>query len=179
MANPSFHGPPATPIAATDTAMTERERAAWEAIATVTDPEIPVLSVVEMGMIARVEIAGSDVNVDLTPTFVGCPAIDLIRTEITAALRSIGEQDTRIRVVFEPPWSSDRISAVGRQKLLEFGIAPPAGNCAHASPSLERVRCPFCGSEQTDLESIFGPTLCRSIHYCRACLQTFEHFKPV
>lgn len=179
MIDPPSNGPPTTSDSAAYAMMSEREKAAWEAIASVTDPEIPVLSIVEMGMVSRVEIARDAVTVDLTPTFVGCPAIDLIRSEIIGALRTIGENNARIRVVFEPPWTSDRITEAGRRKLLEFGIAPPGGSCGQAPRPLEHVPCPFCGSIETDLESIFGPTLCRSIHYCRACLQTFEHFKPV
>jgi len=157
----------------------ERCGAIWVALKSVTDPEIPVLNVVEMGMIAGVRTEGGRVIVDLTPTFVGCPAIDLITRSIREALSSIGEADATVSVVYEPPWTSDRITEEGRKKLKEFGLAPPGARCEGGAIDLEQVACPFCGSKQTTLESIFGPTLCRSIHYCQSCLQSFEHFKPV
>ena len=151
----------------------------WNALQSVTDPEIPVISVVEMGMIADVRIDVDHAVVDLTPTFVGCPAIDLIRREIREAVLSTQEREVTVNVVYDPPWSTDRITDVGRKKLTDFGLAPPRDRCAGGIDTLEKVECPFCKSTETDLESIFGPTLCRSIHYCRVCLQSFEHFKSV
>ena len=151
----------------------------WDALQSVTDPEIPVISVVEMGMIADVRIDEDHAVVDLTPTFAGCPAIDLIRREIREAVLSTREHDVTVNVVYDPPWSTDRISDVGRKKLTEFGLAPPSDRCVSDPDALEKIECPFCKSTETDLESIFGPTLCRSIHYCRACLQSFEHFKSL
>lgn len=157
----------------------KRVKDIWNVLQSVTDPEIPVISVVEMGMIADVRIDGDRAVVDLTPTFAGCPAIDLIRREIREAVLSTRERDVIVNVVYDPPWSTDRISDVGRKKLTEFGLAPPRDCCVNGVDTLEKVECPFCKSTETDLESIFGPTLCRSIHYCRACLQSFEHFKSV
>lgn len=147
----------------------------------VTDPEIPVLTVFELGVIAGVRADEAGVHVDLTPTFAGCPALDVIRREIREAVVACGEPRVEVRVVYDPPWTSDRISEAGRRKLKEFGLAPPGPRCAggRAEPDLTRVPCPHCDSTDTDLESIFGPTLCRSIHYCRQCLQSFEHFKAV
>lgn len=157
-----------------------RLRSIWDALETVTDPEIPVLNVVDMGIIADVRVEGEKIVIDMTPTFVGCPALDVIRENLRAALIAVGETETTVNVVFDPPWTSDRISEVGRRKLKEFGLAPPAERCASTrTPELDRVACPFCDSSNTELESLFGPTLCRSIHYCRDCLQPFEHFKPV
>lgn len=149
----------------------------WSALALVMDPEIPVLSVVDMGMIAGVCVEPSGVTVDLTPTFAGCPAIDLIRREIIEAVRNAGAATANVRVVYDPPWTSDRISAEGRAKLKEFGLAPPGAACS--AGELEKIPCPHCDSKNTEMESLFGPTLCRSIHYCHDCLQSFEHFKPV
>ncbi len=157
-----------------------RIRSIWFALEKVTDPEIPVISVVEMGMIASVRVIDARVVVDMTPTFAGCPALDLIRSDITKAITDAGEPNVEVRIVYDPPWTSDRITEIGRQKLKQFGLSPPRGQCSGGeSTSLERVACAYCGSTDTQLESIFGPTLCRSSHYCNACLQPFEHFKEV
>ena len=172
-----------------------RREAVWRAVASVTDPEIPVLSIVDLGIIAGVHISGSSVVVDVTPTFVGCPALDMIRDEIRSAVERTGENDVTVNTVFDPPWTSDRVTETGRRKLKEFGLAPPlpstcGGQHARAFslgmppaqsgvPSIETVPCPYCDSTETVLESLFGPTLCRSIHYCNKCLQSFEHFKTV
>lgn len=150
------------------------------ALDTVTDPEIPVITIAEMGMIAGVRLEDDGVVVDMTPTFAGCPALDVIRSEIVAAIKASGEPKVTVHVVYDPPWTSDRISEAGRRKLKEFGLAPPGQRCGgHGDVDLEQVPCPLCDSIETDLESIFGPTLCRSMHYCRHCRQSFEHFKPV
>lgn len=150
------------------------------ALQAVSDPEIPPLSIVDLGMIAAVRLVVDVLYVDITPTFVGCPAVDLIRREILDSLANHGEPTAVVNVVFDPPWTTDRITPAGRDKLLAFGIAPPGDKCQHHdTPRIDHVACPFCNSDQTDLESIFGPTLCRSIHYCRACRQSFEHFKAI
>jgi len=150
------------------------------ALATVTDPEIPTLNVVELGMIAGVHLGSDAVTVDLTPTFAGCPALDVIKRDIISAVTGAGESNVKVQIVYDPPWTSDRITEEGRRKLKEFGLAPPGARCSGGTAhDLERVPCPFCDSTDTDLESIFGPTLCRSIHYCRNCRQSFEHFKAV
>lgn len=153
----------------------------WTALETVTDPEIPVLSVVEMGIIADVRVESEEVVVELTPTFAGCPALDVIRGNIAQAVGAAGFDDVRVSVVFDPPWSSDRITPEGLRKLKEFGLAPPSrcGTTGATFKALQQVACPYCNSTDTTLESIFGPTLCRAIHYCNACRQSFEQFKPV
>ena len=154
--------------------------AIWCALEAVVDPEIPVINVVEMGMIAGVRVKGDCVVIDMTPTFVGCPALDVIRENIRIAVSAVTPAHVAVNVVFDPPWTSDRISASGREKLKAFGLAPPGERCSGGSvQTLERTPCPYCNSLDTDLESLFGPTLCRSIHYCRSCLQSFEHFKAV
>lgn len=151
-----------------------------QALRSVTDPEIPVLSVVDLGIIARIEVTESRVVVDMTPTFVGCPALEVIRRDITRTITALGVADVAVNVVYEPPWTSARITPEGRRRLMEFGIAPPTSGCmAGALPDLAVIPCPHCRSQETDLESIFGPTLCRSIHYCRSCRQSFEHFKSL
>ncbi len=158
----------------------ERVEAIRRALETVTDPEIPVVNVIEMGLIADVRVEDRRVVVDMTPTFAGCPALDMIRENIHTAVTGLGETDVTVNVVYDPPWTTDRISEAGRRKLKAFGLAPP-GKCCSASEThdLEKVTCPYCDSTNTELESLFGPTLCRSIHYCHHCLQPFEHFKAV
>jgi len=159
----------------------ERVDAIWAALQTVTDPEIPVLSVVDMGIIADVRESDAGVVVDITPTFAACPAIAVIREQVREAVHGATGADVTVNIVFDPPWTSARISPEGREKLLAFGVAPPRDGSTRTTdtPDLRRVTCPHCHSLETDVESIFGPTLCRSIHYCRSCLQSFEHFKPV
>ena len=164
-----------------ETSQTTDEARVWEALADVNDPEIPVLSVVDMGIIAGVDLDDGSVTVRMTPTFAGCPALDVMRNDIGRAVRDAGFERVRVEVVFDPPWSSDRISPEGRRKLKEFGLAPPGPACRGGLTEevIARVTCPYCDSADTNLESIFGPTLCRAIHYCNACQQSFEQFKPV
>jgi len=151
----------------------------WRALERVTDPEIPVLNVVDLGIIAAVRIHGNHVEVDMTPTFAGCPALDVIREEIRQSVSEAMQHAVTVHVVYDPPWTSDRISEEGRRKLKAFGLSPPGPRCGSIPASLEKVACPFCESKDTRLDSIFGPTLCRSMHYCESCRQSFEHFKPV
>ena len=158
----------------------ERVEAIRRVLEAVTDPEIPVINVLEMGMIADVRIEQNRVVIDMTPTFAGCPALDMIRENIRTAVTGLGETDVNVNVVYDPPWTTDRISDEGRRKLKEFGLAPPGERCsATETPDLEKITCPYCDSTNTELESIFGATLCRSIHYCHHFLQSFEHFKVV
>ena len=152
---------------------------AWRALDAVKDPEIPVISVVDMGMIADVRREVGGIVVDMTPTFVGCPALDVIKADIRGAIEGLGHEEVSVRVVYDPPWTTERITDRGRRQLKEFGLAPPGPTCGGGMPKLDAVPCPLCDSTDTALESIFGPTLCRSIHYCNACLQSFEHFKQV
>jgi ring-1,2-phenylacetyl-CoA epoxidase subunit PaaD len=150
------------------------------ALADVPDPELPMLSVVDLGIVHRVEVALADgsIRVEILPTFVGCPALELIKTSIAARLAVFG-RPVEVVATFAVPWTSDRISPAGREALLAAGIAPPTG----ASPALidlePRVPCPHCGSRRTHLENMFGPTQCRSIRYCLDCRQPFEAIKPV
>jgi ring-1,2-phenylacetyl-CoA epoxidase subunit PaaD len=157
-----------------------RAASIWKALESVTDPELPVLTVLDMGIIAAVRIDNDRVEIDVTPTFSGCPALAVIRDEIKNALQRAGETDITVNVVYDPPWTTDRLSEAGRQKLKQLGLAPPGKTCASTElPALEQTPCPYCDSTNTELESLFGPTLCRSIHYCHACRQSFEHFKTV
>jgi ring-1,2-phenylacetyl-CoA epoxidase subunit PaaD len=146
------------------------EAAVRLALSEVADPEIPVVSVVDLGMVERVEVRPEEIRVELLPTFVGCPAVDMIKAAVGARLEQFGRPvfvDTTYRV----PWTSDRITASGKAKLRASGFAPPTGEAA--------VRCPYCGSSNVALDNLFGPTQCRSLRYCRACRQPFEQFKTV
>lgn len=155
----------------------------WDALGLVMDPEIPVVSVVEMGMVKDVDVTDTRAVVTMLPTFTGCPAVPIIREDVAAAVAAVeGIDEVEVEFSFDPPWTSDRISAEGRSKLTEFGIAPPTGQ----GPVLIRdigipatATCPFCGSRDTRAENPFGPTPCRAIYYCAACRNPFEVFKPV
>jgi ring-1,2-phenylacetyl-CoA epoxidase subunit PaaD len=157
------------------------ERAIWEALREVPDPEIPTVNLVDLGVILRVELdeAARRTRVLLMPTFSGCPAIEIMRDMIRERLEQLGLA-AQVDVTREQRWSSDRISAAGRAALAKAGIAPP-GPAASSTiiPLLEPAACPHCGSRHTTLESAFGPTLCRAIGYCRDCKQPFEQFKPL
>ena len=156
----------------------DKVRAALESV---KDPEIPPISIVELGMIAGVSIAEGAVVVKMTPTFAGCPALDVLRRDIREAVVAAGFNSVRVEVVYDPPWTTDRITPEGLRKLKEFGLAPPVhcGSAGLTHEALAQAACPFCDSTDTVLESIFGPTLCRAIHYCNGCRQSFEQFKPV
>lgn len=146
----------------------------------VKDPEIPVLSIVEMGLVARVEVAAGVVRVWLTPTFAGCPAVSVMQADAERRLRDLGAVDAVVALTYDPPWDSNRISPDGRRKLRDFGLAPPPRHAGLGDVvSLLVAECPFCGSSDTRLESAFGPTLCRALYYCHTCRQAFEQFKPL
>jgi ring-1,2-phenylacetyl-CoA epoxidase subunit PaaD len=161
------------------------ERDVWATLAGVHDPEIPPCSITDLGIVERVAVTDNAVEVDLLPTFAGCPALDVIRQDAEAALRASADgRDVQVRFVFNPPWTSDRITAEGHVALRSYGITPPGasrGPVVIPLASLARSEgtpCPFCGSRDTVLESAFGPTLCRTTHFCRACRNPFEGFKP-
>ena len=150
-----------------------------EALEGVKDPEIPAVSVLDLGIVENVLIEGTNVTVTCLPTFVGCPALDMIREDIESALTKIGAK-SEVNFVFQPPWTSDRISEEGKRKLQEYGLAPPAaqGNTV-ALTLMAPGACPYCKSTDTILESPFGPTACRATCYCRSCRNPFEQFKQV
>jgi ring-1,2-phenylacetyl-CoA epoxidase subunit PaaD len=154
----------------------------WTALAEIPDPEIPAISLVDLGVIKSVRVDGRRVRIAFTPTFMGCPALERMRDEMEHAVEELGAE-AEIDVVLDDSWSSDRISAEGREKLRAAGFAPPAPRTPEPLQlvQLERgsFRCPYCGSTDTKLENIFGPTPCRSIRYCTACRQPFEQFKSL
>ena len=153
----------------------------WEALAEIPDPEIPVISLVDLGVIKDVEVENGHVRIDFTPTFMGCPALETMEREMHAKVRELGGE-AEVRVILDDSWSTDKISPEGREKLRRAGFAPPAPRPAGKLDlvQLQRgFRCPYCGSTETRLENIFGPTPCRSIRYCDACRQPFEQFKTI
>jgi ring-1,2-phenylacetyl-CoA epoxidase subunit PaaD len=153
----------------------------WSVLATVKDPEIPVLSLLDMGMITMVECTGSKAFVTMTPTFVGCPAINVMKKDIHDAVKSLGFEEVTVTADLETTWNSNRMSPEAKEKLEKFGIAPPVAYKDEelSLEMLDRVRCPHCGSTDTTLRSSFGSTLCRAIRFCFSCKQGFEQFKPV
>jgi len=150
------------------------------ALQDVHDPEIPTLSVVELGLIAEVQVDENSAQVKMTPTFAGCPAVEVMRRAMEDRLRQLGLAEVKVSITYDPPWNSNRITPEGRRKLKEFGLAPPVPYTGELDLiQIMDVPCPFCNSHNTALESPFGPTLCRAIHYCHDCQQSFEQFKPV
>jgi ring-1,2-phenylacetyl-CoA epoxidase subunit PaaD len=154
----------------------------WDALAEIPDPEIPVISLVDLGVIRDVFVENGSVRVDFTPTFLGCPALEVMRDEMAERIRELGAEP-EINVLNDDSWTTDRITPQGREKLRASGFAPPIPREANA-PTLVQLRsnifrCPYCGSTDTRLENIFGPTPCRSLRYCASCKQPFEQFKTI
>jgi ring-1,2-phenylacetyl-CoA epoxidase subunit PaaD len=159
-------------------AIGSRERRVWEALAAIPDPEIPAIGLVDLGVIGEVRIGPDLVHVELLPTFVGCPAIDVMRRQIGERLTELGVADrVEVEVSFATPWASERISVAGREQLRRSGFAPPVMTDELAV--LPIAECPYCGSRNTTLDNPFGPTLCRAIYHCSDCRQPFEQFKRI
>jgi ring-1,2-phenylacetyl-CoA epoxidase subunit PaaD len=154
----------------------------WEALEQIADPEIPVISLVDLGVIRDVHVAGRRVRVELTPTFLGCPALDAMRRALEETVAELGGEP-EVAVIQDDSWTTDRITPAGREKLRAAGFAPPAPRAAGPTTLLQlqskAFRCPYCGSTETRLENIFGPTPCRSIRWCESCRQPFEQFKTI
>ena len=169
--------------------MTGGGRSSARAVAeAVTDPELPMLTLADLGVLREVREDGDAVTVAITPTYSGCPALDTMRDDLVHALRRAGYAKVEVRTVLTPPWTTDWISAAGRRKLAAAGIAPPGTAPHHRTggpvpltlslPS-RHVHCPHCGSPETGLVSYFGATACRSVYSCCACSETFEHMKEI
>ncbi len=154
----------------------------WAALEEIPDPEIPVVSLVDLGVIRSVDVRAGRVRIEFTPTFLGCPALEAMKTAMEEKVAALGAEPD-VLVISDDSWSTDRISPSGREKLRDAGFAPPAPREATA-PRLVQLqtsawRCPYCGSTETRLENIFGPTPCRSLRYCESCRQPFEQFKTI
>ncbi|TYS58040.1 phenylacetate-CoA oxygenase subunit PaaJ [Sutcliffiella horikoshii] len=149
----------------------------WDALQQVKDPEIDSVSVVDLGMVEAIDVKNQEVTIQMLPTFMGCPALEIIKKNVEKEINNLALfKKVQVYFIYQPPWTSDRITAQGRIHLQDFGIAPP--------PTLDdsgewHVDCPYCGSTYTTLDNIFGPTACRSILYCKGCKNPFEAMKPI
>lgn len=158
--------------------ITEEQILEW--LEEVKDPEIPVLSLVDLGVITNIDINEHRVAVTMTPTFVGCPAIDYMKQDVIEVLNSYGIDNVDVQVNFDEPWNSNKITDKGRKALKDFGLAPPPKhNLIVDIDILDNIECPNCGSNNSVMKTPFGPTACRSIHFCNNCKETFEQFKPL
>ncbi len=161
------------------------EASAWEVLERIPDPEIPVLSIVDLGIVRSVEVADGKVTVGIAPTYSGCPATEVIEDSVVKSLQSGGIDHVSIQRVLSPPWTSDWISDRGREKLRKYGIAPPEKGATHgqlfgdAMPAERIVACPRCGTENTEKVSEFGSTACKASYKCNECLEPFEYFKCI
>lgn len=167
---------PATPDATGDAA----SRAAWEVAAQVTDPEVPVLTIADLGVLRSVASDGSAAHVVLTPTYSGCPAIDQMRDDVVLQLTAAGYDDVAVDFTLTPAWTTDWMSADGRAKLRRYGIAPPNGRAPHLDGPVRiamAVKCPRCDSLDTRELARFGSTSCKALYECRSCLEPFDSFK--
>ena len=160
------------------------EQEVRDALTEVMDPEIPNLSIVDLGVVRNVDVTAGRIEVELMPTFVGCPALELMKEMVQERVGGLApDRAVSVRVTLDEPWTTDRISEKGREVLKKSGFAPPVrremptrGNLIQLMPVVE---CPYCNSRNTTMENAFGPTLCRAIYYCRNCRQPFEQFKQI
>ena len=144
----------------------------------VKDPEIPVVDVVEMGIVRDVSMDAAGIRVVITPTYSGCPAMQVIENDIMAELARRGLDRVRVDTVFAPPWTTDWMTESAKQKMMDFGISPPGKACDNPFAMGPAV-CPYCGSHNTEVRAEFGSTACKALHYCNGCIQPFEHFKCI
>lgn len=155
------------------------DTAIFEAVGGVADPEVPVLTIADLGVLRGVRHEGDEVVVTITPTYSGCPAMDVIRHEVELTLQSL-HVDGRVETVLSPAWTTDWMSEAGKAKLVEYGIAPPTGRRATGPVMLSlAIRCPQCGSPDTTELSRFGSTSCKSLWRCNSCREPFDHFKAL
>ncbi|MFK4509033.1 phenylacetate-CoA oxygenase subunit PaaJ [Bradyrhizobium daqingense] len=156
----------------------EVRQRAWDAAAGVVDPEIPVLTIADLGVLRDVVLDGDDVEVAITPTYSGCPAMNMIALEIEIALERAGFRRPKVRTVLSPAWTTDWMSEEGRRKLRAYGIAPPQpASSRRALFGEQAVACPQCGSDETELLSEFGSTSCKALWRCKSCREPFDYFK--
>ncbi len=153
----------------------------WAALEGVPDPEIPAISIVELGIVRAVTCEHDTVRVTVTPTYAGCPATDVIREDIEAAVRALGATGVEVNTQLSPAWTTDWLSDAARAKLLAYGIVPPGAHAdgSHTLHFHPRIRCPRCNSPRTEQLSAFGATACKALHRCLECREPFEYFKPI
>lgn len=151
----------------------------YKVLETVLDPEVPVLSVVDLGIVRKVYFKDKTLFVDICPTYSGCPALEVIGIEIKHALDEAGYENSKVTYVLDKPWSTDWISEAGKRKLKEYGIAPPVGSPDKGILAEEDkvIPCPICNSTNTEMISAFGSTACKSLYRCKDCLEPFDYFK--
>lgn len=154
-------------------------QAIWDILCEVKDPEIPVLTIAEMGILENIVISDTEIEIQIIPTYMGCPAMDLIKTQIHQALFSAGIRNFTINIMNQPAWTTDRINAEARTKMLKYGIAPPVDGETIDSllDGLATITCPHCGSNHTSVRSAFGSTPCKALMVCSDCQEPFEYFK--
>jgi ring-1,2-phenylacetyl-CoA epoxidase subunit PaaD len=157
---------------------TDLRRRAWDAAASVVDPEIPVLTIADLGVLREVDVREGRVEVAITPTYSGCPAMNMIAVEIALALENAGFRDPKVRTVLSPAWTTDWMTEAGRRKLEAYGIAPPLpASSRRALFGVQSIQCPQCGSDDTELLSEFGSTACKALWRCKSCREPFDYFK--
>ena len=165
-----------------------RERRVWDELARISDPEIPAISLVDLGVIGTVAVDDELARIEILPTFLGCPAVEVMRREVAERIGALGVSGrVDVEISFHPPWTSERISPAGRERLRRSGFAPPhiGPTIPDAASGLDELavmpiaECPYCGSRNTTLDNPFGPTLCRAIYHCADCRQPFEQFKSL
>ncbi len=153
----------------------------WAFLSEVQDPEVPVVNIVELGIVREVSVQGDAVEIAITPTYSGCPAMDIIEADIKTHLSAKGLQKIEVKKVISPPWTSDWLTDAAKEKLKAYGIAPPGKVTEDTLVTIgsrqTKIPCPFCNAENTELRSEFGATACKSLYYCKNCMQPFEHFK--
>lgn len=156
------------------------QKQVWETLKKVSDPEIPVLTVVDLGVVRAVETKGGSLKVKITPTYSGCPAMNEIEENIREELREAGYDQVEVETILSPPWTTDWMTEEGKQKLQEYGIAPPEGSSADKSVlfgEAKKVMCPHCKSRNTTMVSQFGSTACKALYKCEDCKEPFDYFK--
>lgn len=153
----------------------------WSILETVSDPEVPVLSVIDLGIVRDVKLNGDKIEITITPTYSGCPAMDMINMNIRLALLEKGYRDVEIKTVLSPAWTTDWMSEIGKEKLKAYGIAPPNAKQSVCTPEAfaleEAIQCPQCNSYNTVLVSRFGSTACKALYQCLDCKEPFDYFK--
>lgn len=155
----------------------EVRQRAWDVAAEVVDPEIPVLTIADLGVLREVAVSDGHVEVTITPTYSGCPAMNMIALEIELALERAGFRESKVLTVLSPAWTTDWMSEDGRRKLSEYGIAPPLASSRRALFGVEQVTCPQCSSSKTEVLSEFGSTSCKALWRCKSCREPFDYFK--
>ncbi len=161
--------------------LNEKTQKVWSLISEVPDPEIPVLTLTDLGIVKKVEMDGDDVNVTITPTYIGCPAMKVFEDDIVKALNDGGFANVKVDIQLTPAWTTDWMTEEGRNKLKEYGISPPVGTSDKTSLQFESkmIQCPQCDSMNTEMISQFGSTPCKSLYKCEDCKETFDYFKCI